>query len=155
MPADKKKILMVCLGNICRSPLAEALLRQKVDPDKVLVDSAGLDSYHVGEPPCRSSQEIARENGLDISDLRARAFKTSDFDDFDKIYIMDGLNWEMIRQRARNENDLKKVDFILNEIFPGENMAVPDSYQKGRSAAKLVYDMLDQATTAIAKKLKN
>jgi len=155
MPVDKKKILMVCLGNICRSPLAEALLRQKVDPEKVLVDSAGLGSYHVGEPPCRSSQEIALEHGLDISGLRARPFKTSDFDNFDKIYIMDGLNWEMIKERARTEDDLKKVDFILNEIFPDENMAVPDSYQKGRSAAKLVYDMLDQATTAIAKKLQN
>jgi len=155
MPVDKKKILMVCLGNICRSPLADGLLRQKVDPEKVLVDSAGLGSYHVGEPPCRSSQEIALENGLDISGLRARFFKTSDFDTFDKIYIMDGLNWEMIKERARTEDDLKKVDFILNEIFPNENMAVPDSYQKGRSAAKLVYEMLDQATTAIAKKLQN
>jgi len=155
MPVGKKKILMVCLGNICRSPLAEALLRQKVDPEKVLVDSAGLGSYHVGEPPCRSSQEIALEHGLDISGLRARSFKTSDFDNFDKIYIMDRLNWEMIKERARTEDDLKKVDFILNEIFPDENMAVPDSYQKGRSAAKLVYDMLEQATTAIAKKLQN
>jgi len=155
MPDDKKKILMVCLGNICRSPLAEALLRQKVDPEKVLVDSAGLGSYHIGEPPCRSSQEIAREHGLDISGLRARAFDVRDFDTFDKIYIMDELNWEMIKERARNQQDLNKVDFILNEIFPGENMGVPDSYQKGRSAAKLVYDMLDQATTAIAKKLQN
>ncbi len=146
---------MVCLGNICRSPLAEALLRQKVDPQKVKVDSAGLDSYHVGEAPCQTSQEIAREHGLDISGLRARAFEASDFDRFDKIYIMDDYNWQLIQSRAKNENDLQKVDYILNEIFPGENMSVPDSYGKGKNAAKLVYNMLDKATTAIAKKLQS
>ncbi len=144
---------MVCLGNICRSPLAEALLRQKVDSNKIEVDSAGLDSYHVGEPPCPTSQEIAREHGLDISRLRARAFETADFDRFDKIYIMDNYNWELIKSRVRKPEDLKKVDFILNELFPGENMSVPDSYGKGKNAAKLVFDMLDQATTVIAKKL--
>jgi len=153
--SDKRRILMVCLGNICRSPLAEGLLRQKVNGNKIEVDSAGLDSYHVGEAPCKTSQEIAREHGLDISGLRARAFKTSDFDRFDKIYIMDDYNWQLIQSRARNKADLQKVDFILNEIFPGENMAVPDSYGKGRNAAKLVYDMLDKATTAIAQKLQS
>jgi len=149
---QKKKILMVCLGNICRSPLAEALLRTKVDPETVLVDSAGLDSYHLGEAPCQSSQEVAKKHGLDISGLRARAFTTADFDKFDKIYIMDKLNWDLIQNFARNSEDLKKVDFILNEIFPGENMEVPDSYQKGQNAAELVYNMLDEATTAIANK---
>jgi len=151
---EKKKILMVCLGNICRSPLAEALLRKKLNPNKFEVDSAGLDSYHVGEPPCKSSQEIAAAHGLDISNLRARAFKAEDFDLFDKIYIMDGYNWELIQKRARKPADIKKVDFILNEIYPGENLEVPDSYQKGQSAAKMVYDMLDEATTAIAQKLQ-
>ena len=151
--SEKKRVLMVCLGNICRSPLAEGLLRQKVDPQKVIVDSAGLDNYHVGEAPCKTSQDIACEHGLDISGLRARAFKDSDFEQFDYIYIMDDYNWELIKSRARNEEDLQKVDFILNEIFPGENMSVPDSYGKGKNAAKLVFNMLDQATTAIAKKL--
>lgn len=151
--SEKKRILMVCLGNICRSPLAEGLLRQKVDPNKIEVDSAGLDNYHVGEAPCKTSQEIAKEHGLDISELRARVFKTEDFDRFDHIYIMDDYNLELIKSRARNQEDLKKVDFILNEIFPGEDMAVPDSYGKGKNAAKLVFNMLDKATTAIAKKL--
>ncbi len=152
---DKKKILMVCLGNICRSPLAEALLRQKVDSRKVEVDSAGLDNYHAGEPPCPTSQEIAREHGLDISGLRARPFETADFDRFDKIYIMDDYNWELIQSFARKPQDLEKVDFILNELFPGENMPVPDSYGKGKNAAKLVFNMLDKATTAIAKKFSS
>jgi len=150
---QKEKILMVCLGNICRSPLAEALLRKKVDANKVLVDSAGLDNYHVGEPPCQTSQEIAKEHGLDISNLRARVFRIKDFNEFDRIYIMDHYNWELIKRMARDESDLKKVNLILNEIFPGENMEVPDSFQKGRNAAKLVYDMLDKATTEIAKKI--
>lgn len=149
------KILMVCLGNICRSPLAEALLRSKVDSDKVIVDSAGLSSYHIGEPPCQSSIDIARKHGLDISDLRARDFEIRDFDIFDKIYIMDHYNWELIQKKARNENDVKKVDYILNEIFPGENLEVPDSYQKGEAAAQMVYQMLDEATTTIAKKLQS
>jgi len=149
------KILMVCLGNICRSPLAEALLRSKVDSDKVIVDSAGLSSYHIGEPPCQSSIEIARKHGLDISGLRARDFEIRDFDIFDKIYIMDHYNWELIQKKARNENDVKKVDYILNEIFPGENLEVPDSYLKGEAAALMVYQMLDEATTAIAKKLQS
>ena len=151
--SEKKNILMVCLGNICRSPLAEGLLRQKVDSKKVLVDSAGLERYHVGEAPCKTSQDIAREHGLEISGLRARAFEDVDFERFDHIYIMDDYNWELIKSRARNEEDLQKVDFILNEIYSGENMSVPDSYGKGKNAAKLVYNMLDQATSAIAKKL--
>ncbi len=152
---EKKKILMVCLGNICRSPLAEALLRSKVNSDKIIVDSAGLDSYHVGEPPCKTSRETAALHGLDISNLRARHFTPEDFDRFDLIYIMDHYNWDLIQRKARNKKDLQKVNYILNEIFPGENMEVPDSYQKGRNAAELVYNMLDEATTAIAKKLRS
>jgi len=153
--SQKKKVLMVCLGNICRSPLAEALLRSKVDPDKVYVDSAGLDSYHVGEPPCKTSQEIAKEHGLDLSNLRARHFKVSDFDNFDYIFIMDKYNWDLIQKKARNKKDLLKVDYILNLIFPGENMEVPDSYQKGKNAAELVYRMLDEATDILAQKLQS
>ncbi len=153
--SSKQKILMVCLGNICRSPLAEALLRTKVDPNKIEVDSAGLDSYHLGEPPCLSSIQIAAANGLDISGLRARAFEVADFDKFDKIYIMDHLNKELIEKKARNVKDMEKVTLILNEIFPDEDIEVPDSYQKGQSAAQLVYEMLDKATTAIAKKIQN
>jgi protein-tyrosine phosphatase len=149
---QKKKILMVCLGNICRSPLAEALLRKKVNSEKVIVDSAGLDSYHIGEPPCKTSIDIAAKNGLDITNLRARQFTSKDFDKFDKIYIMDLLNRHLIKKMAKNKDQFKKVDLILNEVFPGEDMEVPDSFQKGDSAAKLVYDMLDKATTAIAKK---
>ncbi len=143
---------MVCLGNICRSPLAEALLRSKVSEKKVIVDSAGLDGWHVGEPPCESSRKVAKKNGLNIDHLRARKFQTEDFDRFDKIYIMDHLNFDLIQEQARSKKDMEKVDFIMNELFPGENLDVPDSYQKGSGAADLVYKMLDQATDKIAEK---
>ena len=150
-----KKILMVCLGNICRSPLAEALLRSKVSPDKVVVDSAGLDDWHAGEPPCKTSQEVAKANGLDISMLRARAFTPEDFDTFDLIYVMDDMNYKLIQKRILSRDDFHKVDMIMNEVFPNENISVPDSYQKGKSAAAMVYKMLDAATDQIAKKLKD
>ncbi len=144
---------MVCLGNICRSPLAETLLRSKAS-NNIIVDSAGLDDWHVGEPPCDSSRKVAKKNGLNIDHLRARKFVIEDFDRFDKIYIMDHLNWDLIKKKARTERDLKKVDFIMNELFPGENLDVPDSYQKGAGAADLVFKMLDQATEKIAEKYK-
>ena len=146
------KILMVCLGNICRSPLAEGLLRAKVDDSKIIVDSAGLDKWHVGEAPCKTSQEIAGNHGLNISNLRARHFKVSDFDQFDKIFIMDNLNHKLIMKMARNQDDIDKVDYILNEVFPFEDLEVPDSYQKGNNAAEIVFEMLDQATIRIAQK---
>jgi len=146
------KILMVCLGNICRSPLAEGLLRSKVNINNIFVDSAGLDKWHVGEAPCKSSQEVARNHGLNIANLRARHFTTADFDQFDQIYIMDDLNHELIMKMARNQEDKNKVDYILNEVFPNENLEVPDSYQKGSNAAEIIYNMLDQATDKIAQK---
>ena len=153
MTQSVPKILMLCLGNICRSPLAEGLLKSKVPSQKAYIDSAGLDGWHEGEPPCESSRKIAKKHGLNIDHLRARKFQITDFDRFDKIYIMDHLNLELIKKLARNEKDLEKVDFIMNELFPGENLDVPDSYQKGSGAAELVYKMLDQATDRIAQKL--
>ncbi len=146
------KILMVCLGNICRSPLAEGLLRTKADAKSIVVDSAGLDKWHVGEAPCNTSQEIAVNHGLNISNLRARHFTVADFDRFDRIYIMDNLNHELIMKMTRNQSDIDKVEYILNEVFPNENLEVPDSYQKGNNAAEIIFNMLDQATDKIAQK---
>lgn len=145
---------MVCLGNICRSPLAEGILRSKVDPTQVFVDSAGTGNYHVGEAPDERSIFIAQEKKLDISTQKCRQFKVSDFDEFDHIYVMDMSNYHDVTALARNENDKKKVSLILNEIFPGENVEVPDPYYGGNEGFSEVYEMLDEACDVIAKKLQ-
>lgn len=144
---------MVCLGNICRSPLAEGLLKSKVDPDSVHVESAGTGDWHIGQLPDKRSIKVAQEHGLDITDQRGRQFKRTDFKRFDMIFAMDNSNYEDIIAMAENEDDKKKVYLILNEIFPGENLDVPDPYMGGESGFKQVYDMLDQATDKILKKL--
>lgn len=144
---------MVCLGNICRSPLAEGLLKSKVDPQKVFVDSAATSDYHIGHIPDERSISIARQNNLDITSQKGRQFQVSDFDEFDHIYVMDMSNYHDVLSLARNEEDKKKVKLILNEIFPEENVEVPDPYFGGEDGFKNVYDMLDQACDKIAKKL--
>lgn len=148
----KTRILMVCLGNICRSPLAEGILKSKVDPEKVFVDSAGTSNYHVDDAPDPRSVSIARERELDITSQRGRQFSVEDFDNFDKIYVMDMSNYHDVLSLARNEEDRQKVSLILNEIFPGENVEVPDPYHGGNDGFSKVYDMLDEACEVIAKK---
>ncbi|SFS74894.1 low molecular weight protein-tyrosine-phosphatase [Lutibacter maritimus] len=147
------KILMVCLGNICRSPLAEGILKSKVFSFKTFVDSAGTGAYHIGKKPDPRSISIANLNGLDITDQRARKFTVEDFDNFDLIYAMDNSNYQNIIDLARNENDKSKVKLILNEVFPGENLDVPDPYYGGDFGFKNVYKMLDEACEIIAKKI--
>lgn len=151
----QKKVLMVCLGNICRSPLAEGILASKVDADKVLVDSAGTGDWHVGKQPDPRSIEVAEQFGIDISHQKARQFTVSDFDRFDKIYVMDNSNYENVIALARNEADKKKVERILNEVSPGKNLEVPDPYYGGDSGFIKVYKMLDEAFEIVAKKLSN
>lgn len=146
------RILMVCLGNICRSPLAEGILKSKVDPKKVFVDSAGTSNYHVGHSPDPRSISIAQQRKLDITTQRGRQFQTSDFDEFDHIYVMDMSNYHDVLALARNEEDRKKVSLILNELFPGENVEVPDPYYGGDEGFGNVYDMLDKACDIIAEK---
>lgn len=151
----KTKILMVCLGNICRSPLAEGILKSKVNSEKIHVESAGTGDWHIGQLPDERSVKVAQEHGIDITDQRGRQFNTSDFDQFDMIYVMDNSNYTDVLSLARNEEDAKKVHLILNEVFPNDNLDVPDPYMGGESGFKRVYDMLDQATDKILEKLKN
>ena len=143
---------MVCLGNICRSPLAEGILKSKVDPDKVFVDSAGTSDYHVGHSTDPRSVSIAQSRKLDITSQKGRQFKVSDFDEFDHIYVMDMSNYRDVLSLVRNEEDRKKVSLILDEIFPGENVEVPDPYYGGNDGFGKVYDMLDKACDIIAEK---
>jgi len=148
----KTSILMVCLGNICRSPLAEGILRAKNAKDILKIDSAGTSSYHIGELPDKRSIAIAKKNGIDITNQRCRQFQVSDFDAFDLIYVMDNSNYRDVISLARNEEDKNKVKLILNEIFPGENVDVPDPYYGGEKGFENVFKMLDDACTIIINK---
>ncbi len=143
---------MVCLGNICRSPLAEGILRSKVDPN-IHIDSAGTGGYHVGELPDRRSIAVAQKNGLDITDQRCRKFTVDDFDQFDLIYVMDRSNYDDVLVLARDNADSAKVKMILDELFPGEYVDVPDPYYGGDRGFDNVYMMLEKACTVIAAKL--
>lgn len=149
----KTKILMVCLGNICRSPLAEGILKTKVNTEKVYVESAGTGDWHVGQSPDERSVKIAKKHHIDITQQRGRQFEVSDFDKFDLIYAMDNSNYDDIMKMARNDKDRKKVRLILNEILVGENCDVPDPYTGGIDGFQRVYDMLNQACEKIAEKL--
>src|SRR5688572_30393630 len=149
------KILMVCLGNICRSPIAEGILRHKLRAmknEEVQTDSAGTSNFHVGEAPDTRMRSTALKNGMDISDLRARQFVQSDFDEFDLIYAMDNANKRDILSLARHEDDRAKVKLILDEIYPGENREVPDPYYGGEDGFQDVFDMLNDATDQVIAK---
>ena len=149
----KTRVLMVCLGNICRSPLAEGILKSKVDPKKVSIDSAGTGSWHVDDLPDPRSISVGKRYGLDITGQRGRQFEPADFDRFDHIYVMDNSNYEDVIAQARNEEDKNKVQLILDEIFPGEKVDVPDPYHGGEHGFENVYQMLDEACEIIASKL--
>ena len=143
---------MVCLGNICRSPLAEGILKLKVDSQKYFIDSAGTGSYHIGSLPDSRSIAVARKNNLDITYQRCRQFGVSDFDEFDIIYVMDNSNKRDVLALARDDTDKAKVQMILNELFPNENVDVPDPYLGGDQGFEKVYELLEEACSAIAKK---
>ena len=144
---------MVCLGNICRSPLAEGLLGSKLPNTKYIVDSAGTGNYHVGDLPDKRSIDVAKKYGLDITNQRGRQFSVSDFDLFDHIFVMDNSNFTNVVKLARNENDISKVKLILNEIYPNQNYDVPDPYHGGSQGFENVYKMLDEATENIKNRL--
>lgn len=144
---------MVCLGNICRSPLAEGILKSKVDASKVLVESAGTGGWHVGELPDSRSIDIAKKHGIDITDQRGRKFSEYDFERYDVIYVMDNSNYRDVLKLANSDTEKKKVKLILNEIFPGENVDVPDPYYGGSQGFENVFQMLDDACEKIAQKL--
>ena len=151
------KILMVCLGNICRSPLAHGILEDKITKYNLnsQVDSAGTGSWHTGDPPDPRSVEIALNHGIDISQQRARQFNIDDFDKFDLIYVMDTSNFQNIKSMTLDAKKTSKVKLILNEVHTAENRSVPDPYYGGESGFEKVYQMLDQACDHIIEKIRS
>lgn len=148
----KTKVLMVCLGNICRSPLAEGILKSKIDQELVMVDSAGTAGYHVGSRPDHRSIAIAQRHGINIDDQRSRRFSRQDFRDFNLIYAMDRSNYRNIISLAKNEEDIKKVKLLLEETSM-ENKEVPDPYYDADDGFEQVYEMINRACEAIADRL--
>lgn len=150
------KILMVCLGNICRSPLAEGILRQKLIENNlqhIEIDSAGTSDFHVGDAPDKRTQSNALNHGIDLSKLRGRQFQTKDFDTFDTIYVMDKSNRTNVLNLAKTENDRQKVKLILSEI-DGKDNEVPDPYYGGPEGFENVFQLLNSACSNIIQKLQ-
>jgi protein-tyrosine phosphatase len=148
------KILMVCLGNICRSPLAEGVLQDKAFRAGLnwSVESAGTNGYHNGEAPHRLSQKVARLNGVDISNQRSRKLRPEDFDVYDKIYAMAEDVVDDMKRIAGKKYNGEKVELLMNEIYPGKNMDVPDPWYGAEPGYHEVYKMIDEACDAIVEK---
>jgi protein-tyrosine phosphatase len=144
---------MICLGNICRSPLAEGLMKSKLNFTKFTVDSAGTSGGHKGQAPDKRSIAIANKNGIDISQQKSRKLVKEDFKNYDYLYVMDASNYLDVIAMASNEEEIKKVIKILDEVFPNENLDVPDPYYGGSQGFENVYKMLDRATDVIASKI--
>ena len=148
------KILMVCLGNICRSPLAEGVLRHKAQQAGLQweVDSAGTGAYEPGCPPHSFSQKIAQQFGVDICEQQCRQFVKDDMDRFDKIYVMDENNFASVKRIAGNKWDATKVSFLMDEAYPGEDLIVPDPFTGGEDGYTNVYELIEEACDAIVSK---
>jgi protein-tyrosine phosphatase len=146
-------ILMVCLGNICRSPLAEGILRHRLIErglNHIRVDSAGTSGYHAGDHPDARTIQNARKHHVDLSKLISRQFTPNDFAAFDFIYVMDSSNYRDVIALAHSEEEKSKVDLLLNTIWKGENRAVPDPYYGGEAGFENVFQLVDQACTKLA-----
>ncbi len=151
------KVLMVCLGNICRSPIADGLLRQKVLEEQldVEVDSAGTIGMHAGSAPDKRMIDTAKNRGTDISFLKARQFTAADFEEFDVIFAMDKNNKRDILSLAKSAEDKQKVHLLLSDISDQAEANVPDPYYGTSKDFEHVYDLVDKATNTIIQKIKN
>lgn len=145
------KVLVVCLGNICRSPIAEGVLQKKADCAGLhwQVESAGTNGFHDGEPPHRLSQKVAKEQGIDIGHQRSRKFKKEDFANFDRIYAMAEDVLMDIKELGGNCYDVQKVSLFLNDLYPGENRNVPDPWYGDEDQYVEVFELISKGCDAI------
>ncbi len=148
-----QKILFVCLGNICRSPVAEGIMLHLIKEhslhNKISVDSAGTAGYHIGEAPDKRTIQNAKKNGVDLSKLRARKFLHEDFELFDKILVMDENNFNDVKSMAKDKNRHQKIDYLLNESFAGKNLPVPDPYYGTETHFEEVFQLVYRACQKI------
>ena len=142
-------VLMVCLGNICRSPLAHGIFQNLVADQNIKVDSAGTANYHTGAAPDPRSIEIATIHGIDISRQKARQFVVEDFDQFDYIYVMDYSNQQNVFRLARNDQDRAKVHLLLGDA------EVEDPYYGGKEGFSVVFNKIQKACQHILEQWKN
>ncbi|MBK7376464.1 MAG: low molecular weight phosphotyrosine protein phosphatase [Ferruginibacter sp.] len=145
---------MVCLGNICRSPMAEGILQDRARKAGLnwTVESAGTNGYHTGEPPHHLGIKVARENGVDISNQRSRRFMADDLEQFDRIYAMANDVLEDIKRISRNKFNATKVDLFLNEVYPGEDRDVPDPWYGGEQDFHEAYKLIDEVCELIVRR---
>jgi protein-tyrosine phosphatase len=145
------RILFVCTGNICRSPIAEGILRSKLSEAGLdtVVDSCGFESFHVGDHPDPRAVKVTRRRGIDISGHVSRLFTRRDFDLSDRIYVMDSSHYQELMRMAGSEQDMKKVDYLLNLLYPGQNLPVPDPWYSDIHAFERVYDLMEPACEKI------
>jgi protein-tyrosine phosphatase len=139
-----QKILFVCLGNICRSPLAEGIMLKLIS-DKNLpieIDSAGTSNFHAGETPDYRTLLNAKKHGVDLTPLKARQFSEKDFNKFDTIYVMDKSNMTNVLALAKNKEQEQKVELFLNALFPNQNREVPDPYFGGEEGFEDVFNLV-------------
>lgn len=149
---------MVCLGNICRSPLAEGVLRHKLNEagiTGVTVDSAGTSGHHSGENPDARSIRNAKKNGVDISQLVSRKFSAADFERSDRIYVMDQSNYNNVLLLAATDGHRNKVELFLNISSPGKNKAVPDPWYGGEEGFQQVFDLVNATCDVLIDELKS
>lgn len=152
---NKDKLLFVCLGNICRSPLAEGIMLHYIEKYNlhIIVDSAAIAPYHIGEHPDKRTIKNALKHNIDISNLIARQFKESDFFEFDKIYVMDNSHYSHLEQIAPDEEIFKqKTDYLMNTIYPGQNIEIPDPYYGTEQDFEKVFQMIHSACEVITRK---
>jgi protein-tyrosine phosphatase len=151
------KILFVCLGNICRSPLAEGIFKSKTEKAGLHweIDSAGTAGYHVGESPHRLSQKTAKSYGVDISNQKCRQFNAADMDNFDKIYCMDSDNYNEVKRISGSKWDATKTALLLESLYPGKNKSVPDPWYGEEPDYQKVYLLIERACVSILEEVRS